>query len=256
MTNKSFLSIPASFIPSKYQRFILMKEIIANEIKRRDYTKPIKILDVGCGNGYFLKYLNDELGQNHTFIFHGTDIFKFKKIFKFKFVKSNIDGNFPYDSNTFDFIVAGEIIEHLVNTDGFIKEIRRTLKKNGHTIISTPNLSSYFNRFLLLFGFQPYNSEVSTVESGFGLDIVYKVLGRPKIGNKTAGHLKMFTYRAFVDFVLYYKFKIKAYYPVYFSTFRKDNTRIGLIKVFFYIDKFISNRFPSLATGMIFHLTK
>jgi len=251
-----YLSVPKSFVPEAYQRFVTMMEIIKAEIANKSQLKKIRILDVGCGNGLFMKFLKDSLNPNLQIEFIGIDKYKFRKTFDFKYIVCDLENRLPFPANFFDFVIAGEIIEHLVNTDKFIVDVKRITKKNGSIVLSTPNLASYFNRFLLLFGFQPYNSEVSTIESGFGLDIVYKILGRSKIGNKTAGHLKMFTYRALFDFITYYNLKIKQFYPVYFSAFRKDNKRKGLIRFFFKIDKLVSTVFPKLASGMLVHIIK
>jgi SAM-dependent methyltransferase len=47
------------------------------------------------------------------------------------------------------------VIEHLVDTDGFIQELRRCLKPGGHLIVTTPNLASFENRIRILLGFYP-----------------------------------------------------------------------------------------------------
>lgn len=39
----------------------------------------------------------------------------------------------------FDLIIAGDLIEHLSNFDGFIKNLKNLLKEDGRIIISTPN---------------------------------------------------------------------------------------------------------------------
>ena len=39
----------------------------------------------------------------------------------------------------FDVVVAGDIIEHLVNIDGFMKSVRQHLNKGGILALSTPN---------------------------------------------------------------------------------------------------------------------
>jgi len=65
-------------------------------------------------------------------------------------------------SESIDLITALEVIEHLVNTDHVLREVYRVLKKGGHFLITTPNLAGWINRITILFGYQPYNTEVST----------------------------------------------------------------------------------------------
>lgn len=61
----------------------------------------------------------------------------------------------PFGNGEFDLIFAGEIIEHLVDTDRFLQDVARCLKPNGNLIITTPNLASFENRARLLFGVYP-----------------------------------------------------------------------------------------------------
>jgi hypothetical protein len=56
---------------------------------------------------------------------------------------------------------AAQVIEHLSNTDLFIKEIFRVLKAGGYTVIATSNLAAYYNILYLLIGKQPYVAMVS-----------------------------------------------------------------------------------------------
>ena len=44
----------------------------------------------------------------------------------------------PYEDNFFDYIIAGELIEHMENPDDLIKEAMRILKPDGVFVISTP----------------------------------------------------------------------------------------------------------------------
>jgi SAM-dependent methyltransferase len=64
-------------------------------------------------------------------------------------------GDCPAPDNTYDVIIAGEVVEHLFNTDKFARELYRTLKPAGTLIISTPNLASWYNRLRLLRGKAP-----------------------------------------------------------------------------------------------------
>lgn len=62
----------------------------------------------------------------------------------------------PANDGEFDFVVASEIIEHLVDTDGFLKEVRRILNDRGHLIVTTPNLAFWVSRLRLLQGRVPW----------------------------------------------------------------------------------------------------
>jgi len=84
----------------------------------------------------------------------------------------------------------GETIEHISNTDLLLEEIRRVLKKNGIGIVTTPNLVSFFNRVLFLFG---------KLLAGYHLSQKY-IVNRPFLKNrknpfKGKGHIKLFTSR-------------------------------------------------------------
>jgi len=66
-----------------------------------------------------------------------------------------LGGPLPYEDDTFAAVFAGEIIEHLVDTGGFLGEVRRVLVPGGVLIITTPNLASFENRVRLLLGLYP-----------------------------------------------------------------------------------------------------
>jgi len=78
-------------------------------------------------------------------------------------IKSGIDARvcdlnqspLPFDNARFDLIFAGEVIEHLVDTDGFLSEVRRCCKPGGSLLLTTPNLASFENRARLLLGIYP-----------------------------------------------------------------------------------------------------
>jgi SAM-dependent methyltransferase len=67
----------------------------------------------------------------------------------------------PFADNEFDVVGAFEVIEHLWNTDNMIIEVRRVLRQGGLFILTTPNLASWVNRLLLLFGYLPFHYECS-----------------------------------------------------------------------------------------------
>ncbi len=117
--------------------------------------KKGKLLDLGCLKGEFSVELK-KLGWN---VFGG-DISsalihaKEKEIHSVKF---DFEKTFPFKSNYFDAVFAGEVIEHIFDTDFLVSELSRIIKPNGFLIISTPNTAWIGNRFLLLIGKKPLN---------------------------------------------------------------------------------------------------
>ncbi|MCD4759795.1 class I SAM-dependent methyltransferase [archaeon] len=102
-----------------------------------DYVIGNKILDIGCYNLQNI-YLKDS---------DGMDILKPEIKYNI-FYKHDVNTDFPIKSNTYDTILAGEIIEHLNNPHHFLSECNRILKDNGRLILSTPNITNFFNIFV------------------------------------------------------------------------------------------------------------
>jgi len=167
--------------------------------------KPKKVLDLGCGNGLLLA----ELKKIHKADYHGIDVFINSKTF-FKYKRADINIKFPYNRNMFDCVILGEVIEHVPNPDHVLSEIYRVLKKNGYLIISTPNLVSWANRILILFGIQPLYTETSSYKK---LGRYFTFLGQ---GTKAHGHLKIFTHQSLKEILELYGFKVKEKYEVPF----------------------------------------
>lgn len=61
----------------------------------------------------------------------------------------------PFKDQSFDLIFAGEVIEHLVDTDAFLRELHRCVRPGGKVLITTPNLASFENRLRLVLGMYP-----------------------------------------------------------------------------------------------------
>lgn len=105
--------------------------------------RKARILDLGIGQGYLEQKLK-ELGIKHEI--HGVDISKTaidraRKKFNGKFTVTDIlkiDNLYP--ANSFDVIIAIEVIEHISPNDIFTlyRKIYTLLRRNGTFIVSTP----------------------------------------------------------------------------------------------------------------------
>jgi 2-polyprenyl-3-methyl-5-hydroxy-6-metoxy-1,4-benzoquinol methylase len=62
----------------------------------------------------------------------------------------------PASDASFDVVLAPDVIEHLVNTEEFLLELRRICRPQGYLILSTPNLAFWLNRLRLLLGRAPW----------------------------------------------------------------------------------------------------
>ncbi len=123
-----------------------------------EYREPRKVLDVGCADGSLLK----DFTKLHAI--SGVDISE-KLIARatrngYQHVQM-LDAStqpLPYPDKTFDVVVCGECIEHVVDTDWLLCEINRVLKPGGHLILTFPNIRTPIGFIMLLFNLPPMYS--------------------------------------------------------------------------------------------------
>ena len=97
-----------------------------------------RVLEVGCASGYLLSRINLEPES-----LYGVDITPGGVKIANSWVKG---GNFcladarniPYKSNTFDYLICTEVLEH-IEGDEAMKECYRVLKPGGMAFITVPN---------------------------------------------------------------------------------------------------------------------
>ena len=66
--------------------------------------------------------------------------------------RTDLWGPFPFRSDSFDLVVAGEIVEHVPFPEDFLREIQRVLRRGGRVVGSVPNAFRLKNRLLFLGG--------------------------------------------------------------------------------------------------------
>lgn len=148
--------------------FSLMKEQALAESHRRLLSllpagKHARFLDVGCGDGSLTKMAAQKLETSHVF---GLEISRehaeqARRVNGVEAVVGDASQRFPFESGSFDIVLANQLIEHLSDTDSFIREMRRVLRDGGICVCSTMNLAAPYNSWPLLFGWQPPTAHVS-----------------------------------------------------------------------------------------------
>lgn len=73
----------------------------------------------------------------------------------FKAVLADFNQPLSFKTGQFDGAISLEVIEHLVDAEGFLKEVYRLLKPQGWLIISTPNIAWWGYRLFCLLGQPP-----------------------------------------------------------------------------------------------------
>jgi 2-polyprenyl-3-methyl-5-hydroxy-6-metoxy-1,4-benzoquinol methylase len=125
----------------------LEKHSLYRKIDRiMDDLSPGRILEVGCLDGRYLERLK-ERGWSVA----GIDIQPQEADY---IVEHDAAVEFPF-VREFDVVLAAEVIEHLVDTDGFLRNCAAVLKPAGLLIVTTPNLLFGPNRLLMLAGREP-----------------------------------------------------------------------------------------------------
>jgi len=108
-------------------------------------TKKIqRILDIGCGYGYFLNIcLQAGIPEVHGVDIGTAAIEKSKALEKAKVEKLDFSKEqSPFNASFFDVVTAFDVIEHVEDEDFFAKEAFRVLKKGGLLFLVTPNRDS------------------------------------------------------------------------------------------------------------------
>lgn len=215
----------------------IVKKFNTNRYGEFDYSKDIDVvrlpkllaginpkdhvLDIGCGDG---KVMERILSSGATA--EGLEISERSlKIAKKKGLsvhKINILEPWAHKlESKFDIVVAGEIIEHLYDTDMFLQQIRKVLKKGGKLKLSTPNVASLGRRIYLLFGKNPM------------LEF--------RLGKDEAGHMRYFTFAALKELIESNGFEVK----------KMEGTVVNFDNSGNLCSKFLADIFPTISSTIV-----
>lgn len=187
------------------------------------------ILDVGCATGTNGKYL---IEKNKAQLIYGIEIdeamaSKAKAYYTDVLVTdlNNRDSIDNFSIASFDYILAGDVLEHLDEPLIVLKKLTRLLKKGGKIIISLPNIQ-HIDVFIHLFikGTWPQNSrgifdrthkrfftinDISNLISNAGLKI-YKIKRNFRYRDAVGSKFPFYGYLLKRFFSRYYTFQYIA----------------------------------------------
>ena len=130
--------------------------VLNAEIQRYGDKEAIRILDVGCGDGYLVSCLTENLAvaRNQRIEVYGLDVndhgvqqagFIARTIdvlsaccpsvaWQERIASVSVHDPWPYDEGSFDIIVSNQVLEHVGDLDRFFSEVSRTLEKGGFSV--------------------------------------------------------------------------------------------------------------------------
>jgi len=209
----------------------------AQSLFRRD--TQARFLDLGCHNGDKTLALGAAIGTAQLIgvDYPGPNLRRAAaRGIRAVAVDLNQGEALPFVAASFDCIHAGELLEHLFSPDALLTEIRRLLQPHGYAVLTTPNLASWRNRLVLLLGWQPFLTEVSTQTR----------VGNPRTGpGLVVGHIRVFTPRALVELLHYHGLVVEQ-----LGGYSAGRASSPMTRLFAIIDRLAERYFPRLCDGM------
>jgi len=206
----------------------------------RNLRKRDRLLDLGCGYGFFALFIAAALNFRETYGID-IDLERVKRSNKrLNAVRVDLEnGCLPFPDGSFDLVVCFGVLDHLKFFDNVFSETCRVLDMDGLFLVSCTNLGSWDSRICSLLGYQPRHVEVSS-KYLVGVPKIYYTVPRP------VGHIHTCTLKALKEIAFLYGFT-----PIW-ETGLKTTHPNKLVKL---IDTVLSKR-PSLATRYLLLLGK
>lgn len=117
------------------QRTMIISSLVPDDGKGKT------ALDIGCGSGWFTRILSQKGWNPHAIDLEEKNIRQAQKFAANVFQGDAVDILKDIPGDSYDFVLALEIIEHMKKSSGseLLRNIYRVLKPKGAFLISTPN---------------------------------------------------------------------------------------------------------------------
>lgn len=141
--NETLKHLYLKYLPYKMKDPLLwdayMKDVFtkAANILAAQLPKGGKLLDIGCGYGFFLSKMKAMGWQTYGIDVSETAV-SYASGNGFDVSLGTLD-NIRYENNSFDVVTMFYVLEHLPNPLNALKEVRRILKPNGLLLLRVPH---------------------------------------------------------------------------------------------------------------------
>lgn len=102
-----------------------------------------KILDLGCGPGYFGRYL-EQLGNDVYYSDISQEALDSIHASEHRRLRCDATKEIPFSDVLFDWVFCGDMLEHVEDDDAVLMNIKRILKPSGRAVITVPAYSCLY----------------------------------------------------------------------------------------------------------------
>ena len=117
----------------------------------------LNLLDVGCGNGFFLRQVKKKFPKIELF---GSDIMDKGESKEYNFMLSQIE-NLPLENKSIDVVTCSHTLEHIINPEKAIAELKRIARKQ--IIIVVPCQRYYYYTLDEHLNFFPFKEALTSI---------------------------------------------------------------------------------------------
>ena len=152
----------------------------------------LKILDIGCGNGFFLEALMEHGFENVWGVEPGKDTRRKTKDLIQKRIKWDVLRRGLFKPGSFDVVTCFQTLDHIVDVNEFLQITRKLLKKGGHILFVVHDTEGLSVKLLgegspifdieHIFLFNRRNLERIFKRNGFEQISTFSVLNRYSLG--------------------------------------------------------------------------
>jgi len=133
-----------------------------------------RVLALGCGNGQHVFKAAQKakevvgLDKDEKQLAIAQSLAEEKEVGKVKFLRADLEKGIKFKDNSFDKILALDVLEHLENRNQFLKEVKRLVKPGGLIFLAIPNRNTSWKKRQKRAGLNSYTDPDHKIEYSLG----------------------------------------------------------------------------------------